>query len=38
MYDVAGIAWGRAKVTVVAVMKQFYFVHLFVFVDYLRLL
>lgn len=28
MYDVAGIAWGRAKVIVVGVMKQLYFVHL----------
>lgn len=37
MYDVAGIAWGRAKVAVVGVMKQLYFVHLCVSVDHLRL-
>lgn len=37
MYDVAGIAWGRAKVAVVGVMKQLYFVHLCVSVDQLSL-
>lgn len=36
MYDVAGIAWGRAKVAVVGVMKQLYFVHLSVTVRLLE--